>query len=351
MRKLIAACPRLAAWMGIALAAVPAAAARLTVVTTTTDLKALTEAVGGDHAAVASIACGYEDPHFVQAKPSYMMTAREADLWVRVGMELEIGWEELVLDGSRNPRIRIGTKGHLDASEGVLRLEVPTTRVTREMGDIHPMGNPHVWLDPLNARLMAKAIADRLALLRPEDADAFKQNLRAFTDALDRRMFGDDLVKAVGGDALWAMELKGTLPAFLDERRLTPKLAGWAGRMRPWQGAKIVTYHRSWSYFANRFRLVVAAELEPKPGIPPSPSHLANVVGQVKAQGIKVILAEPFYSRKAPDFVAAKTDATVLVCPNSVGGTPEATDCLALMDLIVDRLIRALGRAAPESAK
>ena len=324
--------------------AVPCGAASdaLTVVTTTTDLKSLVEAVGGDRVRATSIAYGYEDPHFLRAKPSYMMTAREADLWVRIGMELEIGWEELILDGSRNPRIRIGTKGHLDASEGVLRLEVPTVRVTREMGDIHPLGNPHLWLDPLNARLMAKTIADRLAELAPAHADTFTKNCQAFQEALDARMFGPDLVKEVGGDALWTLELKGKLAGFLQERSLASKLGGWRARLLPWRGARIVTYHRSWSYFANRFELKVAAELEPKPGVPPSPAHLAKVVEQVNAEGIKVILMEPFYSRKAADFVASKTGAAVVVCPNSVGGEDKATDYLALMDLIVDRLTAAL---------
>jgi len=342
-----------AAWVATALPASPCNAASdpLTVVTTTTDLKSLVEAVGGDRVLATSIACGYEDPHFVQAKPSYMMTAREADLWVRIGMELEIGWEELLLDGSRNPRIRIGGPGHLDASEGVLRLEVPSVRVTRELGDIHPLGNPHYWLDPLNGRIVAKAIADRLAQLRASDADTFRKNLATFTAALDTRMFGAEMVREVGGDSLWAMALKGNLGDFLNQHNLTGKLGGWAGRMRPWRGARIVTYHRSWSYFANRFGLVVAAELEPKPGVPPSPAHLATVVERMKADGIKVVLMEPFYSRKSADFVAAKTGATVLVCPNSVGGEKEAADYLVLIDLIVDRLDQALRGRAPAQGK
>ena len=323
------------------LAASPAPAA-LTVVTTTTDLESITRAVGGDRVTVTSIAHGYEDPHFVQAKPSYMMVARKADLWVRVGLELEIGWEELILDGCRNPRIRIGTPGHLDASEGVLRLEVPQVRVTREMGDVHPLGNPHYWLDPLNARLMARTIAGRLAELGPAQAEVFKANLEAFTRALDARMFGENLVREVGGDALWALAMKGTLPEFLERHGLAGKLGGWLGTLRPHRGTTVVTYHRSWSYFAHRFGLTVPIELEPKPGIPPSPAHLAKVVELMKAQGAKVVLMEPFYSRKAADAVAARTGARVVVCPNSVGGEKDASDYPALMDLIVGRLDAAL---------
>jgi len=315
---------------------------KLTVVTTTTDLRSISEAVGGDGVKVTSISRGYEDPHFIQARPSYMMIARKADLWIRVGLELEIGWEDLILDGSRNSKIRIGTEGHLDASEGVLRLEVPTVRVTREMGDVHPLGNPHYWLDPLNARIMAKNIADRLTEIAPHDAETFRRNCQAFQKALDEHMFGEELVRKLGGEKLWALELKGKLISSLQEQRLLQELSGWAGKMAPLRGKKIVTYHRSWSYFANRFDLVVAAELEPKPGIPPSPSHLAAVINQMKVGGVGVILMEPFYSPKAPDLVASKTGATVLVCANSVGGQPEATDYLALMDHIVNSLHEAL---------
>jgi ABC-type Zn uptake system ZnuABC Zn-binding protein ZnuA len=217
------------------------------------------------------------------------------------------------------------------------------------MGDIHPQGNPHDWLDPLNGRIMAKTIADRLAELAPAHAETFAKNCRAFQAALDERMFGKDLVAEAGGDRLWALELRGQLQPFLAEKQLARKLGGWAGRMRPLAGQKIVTYHRSWSYFAHRFGLVVAAELEPKPGIPPSPSHIAEVVEQAKAQRATLLLMEPFYSRKAADFVAGKTGTAVLVVANSVGGQKEATDYLALMDLIVNSVGGAMG--APVTTK
>ncbi len=321
-------------------------AERLTVVTTTPDLKSITESVGGDHVSVTSLACGYEDPHFVQAKPSYMMLARKADLWIRIGLELEIGYEELIIDGSRNPRIRVGSKGHLDASAGVLRLEVPTAKVTRDLGDIHPQGNPHYWLDPLNGRIMAKTISDRLAELAPAHAEAFAGNCRAFQTALDERMFGGPLVAKVGGDKLWALQLRRQLSRYLDDNKLRDKLGGWQGRLLPLAGQSIVTEHRSWVYFANRFGLSVAGELEPKPGIPPSPAHLAAIVDLVKSSGVKLILLEPFYQRKAADLVAGKTGTKVVVCANAVGGQPGAADYLALMDLIVNSLGDAMGAPA-----
>ncbi len=310
----------------------------LKVVTTTTDLKSIVEAVGGEAVEATSICRGYENPHAIQAKPSYMMAARKADLWVRVGMDLEIGYERLIIEGSRNRKIRVGSPGHLDASSGVLRLEVPQAKVTRLMGDVHPLGNPHYWLDPLNGRIMAKTIAGRLAELSPGKADLFRQNLHAFQEALDQHMFGANLVQQVGGERLWALELDGKLDGFLEAEKLEHKLGGWLAKMRPLRGRKIITYHRSWSYFAGRFGLVVADELEPKPGVPPSPSHLAEVIERANREHIEAILMEPFYRRKAADFVASRTGAKVLVCAHSVGGQKKAGDYLSLIDLVVSRL-------------
>ncbi len=316
---------------------------KLQVVTTTTDLAAIARAVGGDKVEVTSIATGYEDPHFIAAKPSYMMAARKADLWIRVGLELEIGYEELILDGSRNARIRVSTPGHLDASEGVLRLEVPTQRIDRSMGDIHPLGNPHYWIDPLNGRIVAKSIGKRLGSLAPEHAEYFKEQTVSFQRELDERMFGQELVAKTGGGKLWAALLKGQLDKVLGQPG-HPALGGWLATMQSHAGQKVVTYHRSWSYFVHRFGLVVVEELEPKPGIPPSPGHVADVVKRVKAEGVKVLLMEPFYTRKAPDLVASETGSSVVECANSVGGQTEATDYLTMIDNIVKRVSVALNQ-------
>ena len=316
---------------------------KVRVVTTTTDLAAIARAVGGDKVEVTAIATGREDPHFIAAKPSYMMAARKADLWIRVGLELEIGYEELILEGSRNPKIRLTTSGHLDASEGVLRLEVPTQKIDRSMGDIHPLGNPHYWTDPLNGRIVAKSIGRRLASLAPEHADYFTGQTKSFQRQLDERMFGTELVHAIGGSKLWALLLKNRLEEVVNQPG-QPPLGGWLGALRPYAGQKVVTYHRSWSYFAKRFGLMVAAELEPKPGIPPSPGHVAEVIERVQTDKIKVLLMEPFYSRKAPDLVASQTGITVVECANSVGGQPEATDYLTLVDNIVNRVIEAFNQ-------
>jgi ABC-type Zn uptake system ZnuABC Zn-binding protein ZnuA len=322
-----------------------AEARKVNILTTTTDLASIARAIAGEHATVRSLCTGKEDPHFLQAKPSYIVMARDADLWIRVGMELEIGWESPILDGARNTTIRVGAKGHLDASERVRRLEVPTTRISRGMGDIHPQGNPHYWLDPLNGRIVAKSIATRLEHLFPQYANDFRENLKAFQKALDEHMFGKALVERMGGAKLWTLELKKGLDSSLRSLHLESQLGGWKGRMRPFQGESILTYHRSWSYFADRFSLNVADELESKPGIPPSPGHVLEVIRKVKEQKISILLMEPFYSRKSPDLVASKTGIRAIVSANSVGGEPAAKDYLSMIENIVDKLATAFEAA------
>jgi ABC-type Zn uptake system ZnuABC Zn-binding protein ZnuA len=281
---------------------------KLNVVTTTPNLASIAESVGGEHVSVTSIGSGNEDPHFIQAKPSYMMKARKADLWIRVGMELEIGYEGLILQGARNPRIQINTPGHLDASEGILKLEVPTGKVDRSMGDVHPMGNPHYWLDPYNGKIVAQNICRRLKQLDPKDAEDYDRNLTAFLSKLDNAM------------------------------------AGWAAKLKPFEHAKIVTYHRSWPYFANRFNLDIVAELEPKPGIPPGPKHILEVINIMKSENAKVILMEPFYNRDDAEAVAKKTGAKVVVVPNAVN--EQVKNYIAMLDNIVNQLSSALSEAS-----
>jgi zinc/manganese transport system substrate-binding protein len=325
------------------------AAAKLKVVTTTTDLKSIVESIGGDKVEVSCLGTGREDPHFIDAKPSYMLIAREADLWVRVGLELEIGYEGLILDGARNPKIRIGAPNHLDASEGVLRLELPTGKIDRSMGDIHPQGNPHYWLDPLNMRIVAKNVNARLSKLDPSDAPYFAERLKGFQKQLDEAMFGPRLLGLADGARLWAMVLKGQFEGFAKEHGGDKVTGGWWGTMRPLSGTKIITYHRSWTYFANRFGLDVIDQLEPKPGIEPSPGHLSEVITKVQREGAKFLLMEPFYSRKPSDFIAEKTGIKVVQVAASVGGQPEATDYIHMIDNIVRSCAAAVAGSSPTS--
>lgn len=281
--------------------AAPVHAGVLNVVTTTMDLKSITESIGRSHVQVESLGKGNQNYHFVEAKPSLMMKARKADLYIKNGLNLEIGYESLILEGSRNKKIQPGQPGFLDASSGITALEIPE-KVDRSMGDIHPSGNPHYWLDPLNAKIIASNIAGRLKELAPEYASEFQVNLERF------------------------------------DQRIEEKLYEWQAKLAPYKGEKICVYHKSWPYFVNRFGLEIACELEPKPGIPPSPSHLKEVLDIIKRENVRVILMEVFYDRKSADHVAGQMGIQVVVVPNSVGGTPQAKDYFALIDQIVDGL-------------
>jgi len=283
--------------------ALPVQARTLRVVTTTEDLKSITESVGGDKVKVNSLGRGTDNYHFLSAKPSYMMKAKKADLFIRIGLELEIGYESLILEGSRNRNIQVGRTGHLDASEGIDALEV-LGKVDRSMGDVHPHGNPHYWLDPLNAKIIASNVKAKLAELSPEDEAYFQVNLSRFHQQIDSKM------------------------------------EEWTTQLAPYYDEKIATYHRSWIYFAERFGFEAACELEPKPGVPPSPGHLKRIIDVVRRDKIKIILNENFYSSKPAEFVAGETGAQVVILPVSVGGDQEATDYLTLIETIVKRIIQ-----------
>ena len=280
-----------------------AQAGKLKVVTTTSDLASIAEAVAGDLATVKSISSGNQDPHHLQARPKYVMMARNADLWIRTGLDLEVGWEAPVIDGSRNRNIRPGQPGHLDASVNIQKLQVPDINLlSRAMGDVHAQGNPHYLIDPENARLVAGDIAGRLARLDPKNAETYKENARAFAGRIDEKM------------------------------------AEWKQKMEPLKGTSIVTYHKSLIYFCERFGISIAIELEPKPGVPPSPTHLTRVIETVEADGIDVIFQEPWYSRKAAERIAEKSGARIIEAPIYTGSDPEAEDYIGLIDLIVKRL-------------
>jgi zinc/manganese transport system substrate-binding protein len=279
---------------------------KINVVTTTTDLASLTREVGGDRVNVTSLAKGYQDPHFVDPKPSYLTLLRNADLLEVVGLELEVGWLPPLLDQSRNPKIRPGGSGYLDASQGVEILDRPTGAVNRSMGDVHASGNPHYWLEPGNAIRIAIQISQRLSQLRPADAPYFAERLQKF------------------------------------KVRMNEANKRWAAALAPYRGAKIVTYHRSWPNFVRRYGLNVVGYVEPKPGVPPSPSHTFELINLMKAQKVKVILVEPFFDLKTPNSVAERTGAKVLVMYPSVSGTPALDDYFKLFDRNVAELVKAL---------
>ena len=281
------------------------AAKKLNVITATTDLASLAQEVGGDKINVESMAKGYQDPHFVEAKPSFLLKLQRADLLVVVGLQLEIGWLPPLITQSGNSRIQVGANGYLDASQFAEILEIPQGSITRAMGDVHPLGNPHYWLDPDNGRRVAKGIAGKLGEMDPEDAAYFQQRDQDF------------------------------------ERRLAEADKKWQADMKPFHGRKVITYHNSAPNFAHHFGLNVVGFVEPRPGIPPTPSHTLDVINMMKRDHVKVIMVEPYFDRKTPDSIARESGGTVVEYLPSVGGVKEVTTYFQLFDYDIALLTKA----------
>jgi zinc/manganese transport system substrate-binding protein len=293
--------------MAVPFAAAPSlAAAQLRVVATTPDLAAVAREVGGDKVNVVALAKPTEDPHFVDAKPSFIVTLNRADALIEGGAELELGWLPPLLENSRNGKIAAGAAGHVVASEGIKLLEVPTS-FDRSKGDIHSLGNPHYMIDPVNVKIVARNIASHFAAIDPKSAAVYNANLARFNSKVDS------------------------------------KQAEWQKELAPYRGARIVTYHRDFVYLAQRFGLDVVDELEPKPGIAPSPAHLAQVIGKMKANNAKVILVQPFQNRKTAETVARQTGATVIDAPQQPGAANNTGTWFDNMDNLVRSIANGLG--------
>ena len=284
------------------------ATAQLRVVATTPDLGSVAREIGGDKVNVVTLAKPTEDPHFVDAKPSFIVILNRADALVEGGAELELGWLPPLLENSRNSKIAAGAPGRIVASEGIRLLEIPTS-FDRSKGDIHSLGNPHFMIDPAAAKVVARNIATHLAALDPKNAASYNANLARFNSQIDSH------------------------------------LAEWQKQLAPYRGAKIVTYHRDFIYFAQRFGLSIVDELEPKPGIAPSPAHLAQVIGEMKRDNVKVILVQPFQNRKTAETVARQTGATVVDAPQQPGAAKGTSSYEDNMDNLVRAITRALGGA------
>lgn len=282
-----------------------AAQGTVNVVTTTEDLAALTREIGGEAVSVESIARGYQDPHFVEPKPSYILRLVKADLVILVGRDLEAAWLPPLLQQSRNSGIQPGARGYLDASLTAQILDVPTGPVTRAMGDVHALGNPHYWLDPGNGRRVAQAIMSTLTTLQPSRAGYLSQRYANF------------------------------------DRRLAEAERRWDAMIAPYRGTKVVTYHRSWSNFAQRFGLDVVGYVEPRPGIPPSASHTRDLVQEMRRQNVRLIIVEPYFDRRTPNAIARDAGARVLELSPSVGGQG-ADSYISLFDANLSLLIDAV---------
>ena len=297
---------RLQAWAVIIAAAAAGAAqaaGKLNVMTTTQDLAAIAREVGGDKINVDSIAMGYQDPHFVEPKPSFLLKLQKADLLAVVGLQLEIGWLPPLQTQSRNAKIQQGGAGYLDMSTFCQVLEIPAGQVTRAMGDVHPLGNPHYWLDPQNGRRIAKAFLTKFSEMDTADAAFFQQHYDDF------------------------------------DKRLAAAEKGWEAKMAPYKGRKVVTYHRSWPNFCERFGLNVIDYVEPRPGIPPTPSHTLELINIMKREGIKLILVEPYFDLRTPNSVARGVDGEVAQLMPSVGGLKQITTYFQLFDYDIDLLV------------
>ncbi len=298
--------PRLAATALLALSsALSPGAKKLNVVTTTPDLGAIAREIGGDAVDVKTLAKPSEDPHFVDAKPSHIVTLNRADVLIEGGAELEVGWLPPLLESARNGRLAAGSPGLIVASQGIRMLEVPAT-LDRSRGDVHSLGNPHFFIDPLSAKIVAAHIAEHFSQVAPESAPLFRANLAKFNAAVDA------------------------------------KFIVWQKLLAPFKGTKIVTYHNDFLYFAERFKLDVVETLEPKPGIAPSPAHLAQVIAKMNADNAHVILVQPYQNRRTAETVARQTNGIVLDVSQQPGAIKGTDTYVSLMDTLVRTIATAL---------
>ena len=283
-----------------------AASAKMNVVTTTSDLAALVQEIGGDDVSVKGICRGNQDPHYLEPKPSYTLMLNRADLLIMVGAQIEIGWLPVLLTQSRNPNIQPGSLGHLNASQGLRLLEIPEGPVDRSQGDIHPEGNPHYWLDPHNGLIIAENISRKLSELDPEHAPSYHLRLKDF------------------------------------QKRLQKKIPQWKKAISHLAGKKIVTHHKTFTYLADWTGIIISDVIENKPGIPPSPSHIHALMNEIQRDKISLILVDNQNDPKPAQKLGKETGAKVLVLPSSVGGTEDVKTYLDLLDHLVIQLMEAL---------
>ncbi|HEV8703222.1 MAG TPA: metal ABC transporter substrate-binding protein [Candidatus Polarisedimenticolia bacterium] len=332
----------------------PASAAEghVKVVSALPNFGSIASAIAGDRIDLTVIASGSQDAHFVDPKPSYIVKLRKADLLLVNGLDLEIGWVPPLTQGARTARLMPGGAGYIDCSTGIRVVEVPLS-LSRTEGDVHPYGNPHYLTDPLNAEIVAGTIAEALKRFDPAGAQAYEDGRRAFVRRLHEALFGKDLVDLAGGAKLSREAFAGTLDVFLDGTSvggspLRAHLGGWLGKMQAVKGKAVVTYHKDYSYFAERFGIRVIDFVEPKPGISPSAKHLEELLTRLKQGDVSVILTRPYVEHRSTDYLAERTKVKILTLPIEVGGAPEATDFFRLFDYATDQIVRALsgGQAA-----
>jgi ABC-type Zn uptake system ZnuABC Zn-binding protein ZnuA len=323
-------------------------AAKLKVVVTSSAYASIARSVGGDKVEVEHIIRGNQDPHIVRPKPSHATILAEADVFVATGMDLEM-WAPALVDMSNNPNIRSGQKGYVSASAGIKIVEAPVT-VSRAEGDVHIYGNPHIHTSPLNGKVIAENICVGLKKNAPEHAAYFDARLQRFKAEVDRRTFGPELVRMVGGKTLTKLAERGRLIPFLEKKQyqgkpLIDRLGGWMGQARALRGRKVVAYHKNWSYFAQLFGLEVVEYMEPKPGIPPTPNHVARVIGKMQKEHIKVLLASNYFDVGKVRSVADRVGAEPVIVALAPGGERGMDDFFDMFDIWISRLNGAFEKA------
>jgi zinc/manganese transport system substrate-binding protein len=332
-------------WLAV-LAAVawanPVSDDKIQILTTAPDLRVIAEQVGGEHVEARSLLKGPEDPHFAEAKPAFIKLANKADVFIKIGMSLELGYEPAILAESRNAKIQPGAAGHLDASLTIPKLEVPTGTIDRSLGDVHPDGNPHYLLDPMNAKRVAQAVRDVLSKTSPGNGKEFESRCADFCKNIDEAMFGPKILKRFSPNTLADLLASGKLAAFLKERNAETEIGGWAADMLPLSGKEIAVYHKNLSYFVHRFHMQEAASLEPKPGVQPSSKHLASVIETIKSRGIKAVFYTTFQSAKAVEKVCEETGAARVLYPHQVNAIENTGDYIKMIDVLVKSSVAAL---------
>ena len=322
--------------------------AEVQVVTTLPDYATFAKAIGRDRVYVDAIVQGDQDAHFIRPKPSFVGLVRNADLLVSTGLDLEL-WLPTVVNKSGNTRVRSGRIGYVAAAQGMRLLEKPRT-MSRAEGGVHIHGNPHVTNSPINMKIAARNITTGLIKIDPEGRKDYETGLKKLLGEIDRRLFGEELVKLLGGKTLCAMAEKGTLIPFLGKREFRGKplmdfLGGWMKKMKPLRGKPIVTYHKNWIYFVRLFGLEEAGTIEPKPGIPPSPKHVTELVSLMHERRIRIVLAANYFDEQKVRGVAASVDAEAVIVPLYVGGAYGIDDYFKLVDHWTDELLKAARKA------
>ncbi len=321
-----------------------AAEKKLNVVTTLPDYAWITQQLGGDLVSVRHIVNGDEDPHFVRPKPSFAAWLASADLLITTGLDLEL-WLPSLIDKSGNPKIREGQIGYVAVSDGIKLKEIPTT-FDRSQGGVHIYGNPHITTSPTNIKIIATNIAIGLAKVDPDHKSIFQKNLKKFKQEIDNRLFGERLVKLLGGDTLCKLADSGNLIPFLEKKsfrgkKLIELLGGWMKRAYPLRGKKLITYHKNWVYFTDLIGFVVVGQVEPKPAIPPSPKDVEKLINLMKKDDVKVVFAANFYDQHKVRKICAAVGAHPVIVPMFVGGVPEVKSYFDLFDYWLDHLLEA----------